>query len=297
VIPEPSRHCGKDPRVAVVLVAHGSRDPRAAEATEALARAVRERRPEWDVRASYLDHSVPRPRQVLASFDQAGHRRAVMVPLLLTSAYHGRVDVPGEIVAARAEGVRMDVSLADVLGPVGGRVPELLIDGLESRLRSALPSASVASSGSVGSFASAASSAPVGSLASAASSGSPASHVDGVVVVAAGTRDAGARGTVVEAAAALSARLGVPCRVAYASAAPPLAGDAVRDLQGAGCRRIGLVSYFLAPGLLWDSAVASAREAGARVVAEPLTDAAPVAELVAARVISALAGSAGAVAA
>ncbi|MEV4707329.1 CbiX/SirB N-terminal domain-containing protein [Actinoplanes sp. NPDC049316] len=240
--------------VAVALVAHGSRDPRAARATEALAAAVRAEHPGWDVRASYLDHSVPRPRQVLASFAAAGHRRAVMVPLLLTAAYHGRVDVPGEITAARAEGVRLDVTLADVLGPVGGRVPELLLDGLESRLRSA----------------------------------GVVESVDGLVLAAAGTRDAGARGTVEQAAAALSERLGVPCRVAYASAAPPLAGDAVRDLAGSGCRRVGVASYFLAPGLLWDAAVASAREAGARVVAEPLTDVPAVVELVAARVAAAV---------
>nr|WP_189198847.1 CbiX/SirB N-terminal domain-containing protein [Couchioplanes caeruleus] len=240
-------------RQAVVLVAHGSRDPRAARATEALAVAVRARHPGWDVRASYLDHSVPRPRQVLASFAEAGHRRAIMVPLLLTAAYHGRVDVPGEITAARAEGVRLEVELTQVLGPAGGRVPELLLDGLAARL------------GEV----------------------SPAAPVDGVVLTAAGTRSASARATVEEAAAALGERLGVPWRAAYASAAPPLSGDAVRALQAEGCRRVGLVSYFLAPGLLWDSTVASAREAGVAVVTEPLTDTPALAALVASRVIDA----------
>ncbi|MFI7601122.1 sirohydrochlorin chelatase [Actinoplanes sp. NPDC049681] len=238
-------------RLGVVLVAHGSRDPRAGRATEALAQAVRARYPEWDVRASYLDHSVPRPRQVLASLEAAGHRRAVMVPLLLTCAYHGRVDVPGEITAARAEGVRLDVSLSDVLGPVEGEVPGLLLDGLVSRLSGA--------------------------------------SCDALVLAAAGTRNAAARETVQLAAAALGARLGVPCRVAYASAAPPLAGDAVRELRAAGHERVGLASYFLAPGLLWDAAVASAREAGVDGVAEPLTDRAEVAELVGERVADAIA--------
>ncbi|MEV6597051.1 CbiX/SirB N-terminal domain-containing protein [Actinoplanes sp. NPDC051346] len=238
-------------RQAVVLVAHGSRDPRAARATEALAAAVRALHPEWDVRASYLDHSVPRPRQVLASFAEAGHRRAVMVPLLLTAAYHGRVDVPGEITAARADGVRLEVELAEVLGPVGGRVPELLLDGLRARL------------------------------------GPVEGRMDAVVLTAAGTRSTSARATVEEAAAALGERLGVPCRVAYASAAPPLSGDVVRSLRSAGSHRVGLASYFLAPGLLWDSTVASAREAGVVAVAEPLTDTPALAALVAARVVDA----------
>ncbi len=256
-------------RLAVALAAHGSRDPRAAQATEALARAVRELRPEWDVRASYLDHSVPRPRQALASFAAAGHRRAVLVPLLLTSAYHGRVDVPGEIAAVRADGVRVDVALADVLGPVDGVVPGQLLDGLVSRLRGA-SGFSGAGGGSGG-----------------PDFGGAAGGLDGVVLAAAGTRDAAARETVGAAAEALGARLGVPCRVAYASAAPPLSGDAVRALRAQGCARVGLASYFLAPGLLWDATVASARAAGVRVVGEPLTDSPPLAELVVQRATAA----------
>ncbi|MEU8232200.1 CbiX/SirB N-terminal domain-containing protein [Actinoplanes sp. NPDC048967] len=246
-------------RLAVTLTAHGSRDPRAARATEALTRAVAARHPEWEVRASYLDHAGPRPREVLASYAEAGHRRAVLIPLLLTSAYHGRVDVPGEITAARASHPELDVSQAEVLGPVGGRVPGLLLDGLVARLG------------------------PVGA--------------DALVLAAAGTRNAAARTTVEQAAAALSARVGVPCRVAYASAAPPLSGDVVRDLRGAGYERVALASYFLAPGLLWDSTVASAREAGIVAAAEPLTDIPAIAELVAGRVLEATAPPATAVAA
>ena len=246
-------------RLAVTLTAHGSRDPRAARATEALTRAVAVRHPGWEVRASYLDHAGPRPREVLATFAEAGHRRAVLVPLLLTSAYHGRVDVPGEITAARAEHPGLDVSQAEVLGPVGGRVPGLLLDALVSRL------------GAV--------------------------TADALVLAAAGTRNAAARATVEQAAAALSARLGVPCRVAYASASPPLSGDVVRDLRGAGYERVALVSYFLAPGLLWDSTLGSAREAGISAAGEPLTDVPAVAELVAGRVLEATAPRVGAVAA
>jgi len=100
-----------------------------------------------------------------------------------------------------------------------------------------------------------------------------------------------------QAAAALSARLGLPCRVAYASAAPPLSGDVVRDLRARGHERIGLVSYFLAPGLLWDATVTSAREAGVGTVAEPLTDVPAIAQLVSARVLAAAVRPAAALAA
>ena len=284
-------------RLAVTLTAHGSRDPRAARATEALTRAVAARHPAWEVHASYLDHAGPRPREVLASFAGAGHRRAVLVPLLLSSAYHGRVDVPGEITAARAACPGLLVEQAEVLGPVDGRVPALLIDALESRLGSVGPDGRGSGLGFAGPDALESRMGCVGLNARESRLGSAGpdaresrlsgAGLDAVVLAAAGTRNAGARATVDQAAAALSARLGLPCRVAYASAAPPLSGDVVRDLRAEGHERIGLASYFLAPGLLWDSTLGSAREAGVCAVAEPLTDVPAIVELVSVRVLAA----------
>jgi sirohydrochlorin ferrochelatase len=244
----PARLIPSRDRLAVVLVAHGSRDPRAAAATEALARAVRRAHPSWDVHAAYLDHAGPRPLDVLAGL--APGRRAVLVPLLLTKAYHGRVDIPA--VLAAAEGLPVSVTLAEVLGPQpgplgsGAPVPSLLVDGLVRRL--------------------------------------PADGLDAVVLAAAGTRNAAARATVEWAANALSARLSLPCAVAYASAAPPLPGAAVDLLRASGARRVGVAAYFLAPGRLYDLAADSARSAGAVTVAAPLTDAPELVDLVAARV-------------
>ncbi|MFI5889154.1 sirohydrochlorin chelatase [Actinoplanes sp. NPDC051513] len=239
-------------RLSVVLVAHGSRDPRGAAATSALARAVRRSRPAWDVHVAYLDHAGPRPLDVLASLPG---RRAVVVPLLLTKAYHGRVDIPA--VLAAASDLPITVTLADVLGPAASfpapEVPSLLLDGLVRRLRACGPSGAV-------------------------------SALDAVVLAAAGTRDPAARATVEWAADALSARLSLPCAVAYASAAPPLPGAAVDLLRASGARRIGVASYFLAPGYLYDLAARSALEAGAVAVAEPLSDAPELARLVAVRV-------------
>jgi sirohydrochlorin ferrochelatase len=240
----------------IVLVAHGSRDPRAASATRALVRAVVAERPGFQVRASYLDHTRPAPGHVLRALEAAGHRRAAVVPLLLTAAYHGRVDIPGAIAAARAGGLRMPVAVTDVLGPVDGVVDELLLAGLRRRL------------GETG-----------------AAPGGPGG-ADAVVLAAAGTRDAAARDTVDVAAAALGAALNVPCLAAYASATPPTAGAAVARLRADGARRVAVAAYFLAPGRLYEAARASARAAGAVAVAAPLEGAAELARLVLARVAS-----------
>ncbi|RZU50049.1 sirohydrochlorin ferrochelatase [Krasilnikovia cinnamomea] len=265
-------------RPGVVLAAHGSRDPRAAAATRALSRAVARLRPDWDVRAAYLDHSLPRPATALAGVAAAGGERAVLVPLLLTAAYHGRVDVPAEVAAARADGLSLEVAVAEVLGPVAGAVPPLLLDGLVRRLPGGPSTAG-------------------GLVRRADGLVRRADGLDVVVLAAAGTRDAAARETVEQVAAALGERLGLPCGVAYASASPPAAGEAVARLRAAGARRVGVASYFLAPGRLYDAAVRSARSAGAVAVAEPLTDAPELAELVVARAAEAAAGLAVAVAA
>ncbi|HLL68077.1 MAG TPA: CbiX/SirB N-terminal domain-containing protein [Micromonosporaceae bacterium] len=232
----------------VVLVAHGSSYPRAAATTRALARAVAAARPGLDVRTAYLDHAGPRPGEVLVALDAAGHSAAVVVPLLLTAAYHGRVDLPGAIAAARSAGLRLDARQSAVLGPVDGQVPPLLLSGLRRRLVEA-----------GGSF-------------------------DGVVLAAAGTRDAEARSTVDLAAIRLGEFLDTPCVAAFASGEGLSGSAAVAALRAAGASRIAAAAYFLACGRLYDTVAASVRSAGAVSVAQPLGSAWELAQLVLARV-------------
>ncbi|WP_066364261.1 sirohydrochlorin chelatase [Herbidospora mongoliensis] len=106
----------------LVAVAHGSRDPRAAAVAEALLHRVRLARPGLDVRISYLDHVKPSLTTALAPLD-----RAVVVPLLLTAAYHSKVDIPGALAGI---GTRVEVS--PTLGP-----DPLLTAALERRLTEA----------------------------------------------------------------------------------------------------------------------------------------------------------------
>src|SRR5262249_56232675 len=108
--------------------------------------------------------------------------------------------------------------------------------------------------------------------------------LDGGGVGGGGTRDRAALVTVELAARALGHRLGVPCRPAYASASAPTAGEAVERLRRNGARRVAMAAYFLAPGLLYDAAVDSARAAGAVAAAQPLGAAQELAGLVLDRV-------------
>ncbi|TDP96278.1 sirohydrochlorin chelatase [Labedaea rhizosphaerae] len=98
--------------MSLVLVAHGSRDPRSAATIAALADVVRAARPGLDVRVAFLDLSAPRVGDVLA-----GLSRAVIVPLLLGRAFHADVDLPNLVHEAVARNPRLSVAVSSVLGP------------------------------------------------------------------------------------------------------------------------------------------------------------------------------------
>ncbi|MFE5585825.1 sirohydrochlorin chelatase [Kitasatospora sp. NPDC056531] len=107
---------------ALLLIAHGSRDPRHAATVAALVRQVRAQRPGLEVATAYLDHCAPRIPQVVDRLDDA-----VAVPLLLNRAFHAKHDVPA---ALRAAGAALPVG--DVLGP-----SPLLLTALDRRLAEA----------------------------------------------------------------------------------------------------------------------------------------------------------------
>ncbi|MGW6513921.1 sirohydrochlorin chelatase, partial [Streptomyces niveus] len=71
-------------RPVLVVVAHGSRDPRHAATVHALLRRVRALRPGLRVEAGFLDFNTPSVPRVLEQLDAEGVRDVVALPLLLT---------------------------------------------------------------------------------------------------------------------------------------------------------------------------------------------------------------------
>lgn len=89
-------------------------------------------RPDLDVRLAFLDLSAPSVDQVVDAVVAEGHSHAVVVPLLLGSAFHARVDLPGLLDTARARHPRLHVTQADVLG-----ADNRLIGALRDRVQAA----------------------------------------------------------------------------------------------------------------------------------------------------------------
>jgi len=231
------------PEEALVLVAHGSADPRAAAAIGELMPLVARRATERglsvpDLRAAYLGHAAPSVPQVMRAFGPDA--QVTVLPMLLTAAYHSKTDIP-RLLARVSAGMR--VTYGEPLGP-----HPLLLRALERRL----PAAAFDNPAEVG-----------------------------VVLAAAGSSDPEANATVARLAAQWQAGSGWHAvRPAYASAADPDPATAVTGLLRAGARRVVVASYLLAPGLFADRIRAASQAAGASATSPALGASPEVADVV-----------------
>jgi sirohydrochlorin ferrochelatase len=219
----------------MVALAHGSRDPRSAAMIEELVCEVRRCAPGLDVRTAFLDLSAPRLFDVLAGLYAQGHREAVVVPLLLGSAYHARIDIPGALAKASQRFPLLNLRVGDVLGP-----DPRLDDAVLRRLGAAgvaMDDPSV-----------------------------------GVVLTGAGSSHAPANRAVSAVARGLSRRTNWAGAIAaFAAAADPGVPAAIAELRARGARTIAVGSWFLAPGRLPDRVIEQARALDPNVrIAEPL---------------------------
>ena len=79
---------------ALLLLAHGARDPRWAAPFEDMAERLRGLAPSATVRLSYLDFIAPDLKSAGAELASTGHQRIDVLPLFLGSGGHVRNDVP-----------------------------------------------------------------------------------------------------------------------------------------------------------------------------------------------------------
>ncbi|MCB5179562.1 sirohydrochlorin chelatase [Streptomyces antimicrobicus] len=238
---------------ALLVIAHGSRDPRHAATVHALTGRVRALRPGLRVETAFLDFDTPSVSQALASLYLSGVREVVALPLLLTRAFHAKADIPAALAEATARLPELTVRIADVLGP-----SPLLTAALERRLAEAgLTPADRATTG--------------------------------VVLASAGSTDPEAIAVIAEIAREWRHTGWCAVRPAFASAALPRTEDAVRALRAEGVRRVAVAPYVIAPGRLPDRIAAGATAAGADVVAPVLGPAPELATLLLERYSCALA--------
>lgn len=227
----------------LLVIAHGSRDPRHAATVHALTERVRAERPGLHVETAYLEFNAPSVPRVLERLAAEGADEVVALPLLLTRAFHAKTDIPSVLREARARLPRLRIRQADVLGP-----SPLLNATLGRRLREA---------------------------------GIRPGDIPrtGLVLASAGSTDPEAIAVIAEIARELRHTGWCAVRPAFASALLPRTEDVVRALRAEGVERVAVAPYVIAPGRLPDRIAAGAEAAGADVLADVLGPAPELARL------------------
>ncbi|WP_281179510.1 sirohydrochlorin chelatase [Nocardia inohanensis] len=201
----------------MIAVAHGSRDPRSAATMHAVVEQIAAARPDLDVRLAFLDLNAPSVDQVVDAVAAEGHSHAVVVPLLLGSAFHARVDLPGMLAATRSRHPRLHLTQADVLG-----ADPRLISALRDRVLEQL-----SGRGRIG-----------------------------IAVAAVGSSSSAANVRTGEVARMLTGLTGWDTEICFATTEPNLP-EAVSTLRARGAEQVIVAPWFLALGLLTDRLAAA----------------------------------------
>jgi sirohydrochlorin ferrochelatase len=206
---------------AILLLSHGSRDPRAEYVVGELVSAVAAKTG-LTVRAAHLDFTPPTAEVALKQLAAEGFTSVRVVPLLFTPGYHLTHDVP---CAVEASGVtaQVDVSVAPPLLSGGRRARKLLLAALADRLLQ--------------------------------TGADP--HPDALVLASAGSSSQTARLHITNLARDLEHAHGIPVFPAFASAASPSPTQALEALCDRGFQNPAVAALFVAPGKLTDSVVAA----------------------------------------
>lgn len=199
---------------ALLLIAHGTRNPRGAEEMKALVALLRGRLGA-PVGAAWLeDFAEPDAVDAARALVDEGAEALVTLPFLVLGAGHAKTDVPAEVAEVRAALPEVPVTHGRVLG---------LHPALFTLARQRVDAVSA-----------------------------PSGRADeALLVTGAGSSDPDANGDLAKAARFLAEQTGHRwAETAYAGVTWPRADEALRRLHAAGVRRVVRLSWSLLAGLL-----------------------------------------------
>jgi len=107
---------------AIILFAHGSRDPLWHKPIQAVAQAIAERAPGQAVRCAYLELTSPSLAEAAAELVAQGVRTVRILPLFLGMGKHAREDLPQLVTQLRQDHGAVSFELL----PTAGESPQLI---------------------------------------------------------------------------------------------------------------------------------------------------------------------------
>ena len=101
---------------ALILFAHGARDPRWAAPFERLQQVIQAQLPGVAVRLAFLELMTPRLPEVAVELVQAGCSKVTVVPVFLGQGGHVLRDLPLIVTQLKLDHPQVDIRVADAVG-------------------------------------------------------------------------------------------------------------------------------------------------------------------------------------
>jgi sirohydrochlorin cobaltochelatase len=205
---------GRGESSALLVVGHGSRDPRGAREFHELVALIGERRPQLAVEGGFIELSRPPISDCVNRLAADGARTVAAVPLMLLAAGHAKDDIPATLVREKMSHPEMTFKYGRALGVR----PELLAL-MEERISAAIPASE--------------------------------KEETAVLVVGRGSSDPDANSDLAKVSRLFYEGRPYPMvETAYISMTPPTVAEGLERLRRLGARRIAVFSYFLFTGVL-----------------------------------------------
>ena len=199
---------------ALLIVGHGSRDPRGAREFHDLVGLVRRRNPSLTVEGGFIELSRPPISECVGRLAQSGATNVAAVPLMLLAAGHAKDDIPATLVREKMNHPGMNFSYGRALGIR----PELL-ELMEERVSTIVPENE--------------------------------KEETAVLVVGRGSSDPDANSDLPKIARLFYEGRPYPLvESAYVSMTPPGVAEGLERCRKLGAKRIAIFSYFLFTGVL-----------------------------------------------
>lgn len=117
---------------AIILFAHGARDPGWAQPFRKIKSAIEARRPSTTVELAFLEIMEPALADAVAGLVKSGHGRITVAPLFMAQGGHLKNDLPKILDAIRAEYRGSEITLLPAIGEV-----DAILDAISDWLVSA----------------------------------------------------------------------------------------------------------------------------------------------------------------
>ena len=107
-----------NPKSALVLFAHGSRDPKWAEPFEAIQALIRAQAPDTLVELAFLELMQPGIQECLGVLAKQGVKRVSVVPIFLAAGRHLREDLPALIAPVQQQFPDLEIIVSTPIGDI-----------------------------------------------------------------------------------------------------------------------------------------------------------------------------------